>query len=143
MVGVKLALSQQQRWWPESAVILQLGVPTGARAFSHRHLESGVNWLYGWDITERWSIAGSSGAQTGSELVLVSLPLGEFSFRDQQIVFHQSVTTGWAFTERVGGFFEYFVLHTDGDQQDRSDHFLDGGFTYWLTMILNGIFGPV
>lgn len=81
---------------------------------------------------EGWSVAGSTGAETGSELVSVSLPLGQFSFRDQFIVYHQSVTTGWAFTDRWSGYFEYFVLHTDGSQEDRSNHFLDGGFTYLI-----------
>lgn len=132
LVGVKLALSEQSGLWPESAVILNLGIPTGAKVFSHRHVETGVNFLHSWDVASRWTLAGSSGFETGSELVLLSLPLGTFAFRDQVLVFHQSVTTGFAITERWGSYFEYFALHSDSDTQERSDHFLDGGFMFLL-----------
>jgi hypothetical protein len=130
VVGVKLALSEQRRVLPEAAVIVQLGIPTGARAFSHNHIESGVNFLYGWEITPQWSVAGSTGFETGTELILASTPSGQFPLRDQVIVVHQSITTGRSITDRLGSYFEYFVLDVNTGQGRESHHFLNGGFIF-------------
>ena len=48
--GVKLALTPQECLLPETAIILQMSLPTGADAFSADEVLPGVNYLYAWDL---------------------------------------------------------------------------------------------
>ncbi len=59
-VGAKLALTEQDGWRPEMAVILQTNLPTGHTDLTSGEVEPGMNWLYGWDVTEVVAIGGST-----------------------------------------------------------------------------------
>jgi hypothetical protein len=58
-VGVKLALTEQEQWLPESALILALTAPTGASPFTNNAVMPAVNYDFTWDvIKDRFSIEG-------------------------------------------------------------------------------------
>ena len=78
--GAKLALTAQRGWLPEMGIILHSSAPTGSPGFSTPGiLLPGVNWLYGWDITERWSLAGSSQIYKTTDLVPLPTSRGGIS----------------------------------------------------------------
>jgi hypothetical protein len=49
-LGVKFALTEQQRCFPESALILQMTVPSGSRDFSADRVLTGIHYDCSWDI---------------------------------------------------------------------------------------------
>lgn len=130
-VGAKIDLWTECGYRPETALIVEFGTPTGGSVFSTDHLEVGVNALYSWSLPRDWSLAGSTGYSTSAELASETIPpLTVIQFNDRHNVWHQSVALGVPVTDKVGFYFEYFGLYTDGLASDFPSHFINGGFTY-------------
>ncbi|NLE39892.1 MAG: transporter [Pirellulaceae bacterium] len=119
--GCKLQVSKQQVWLPESAMIVSVSAPVGARVWTSDHVDTVVNYIYAWDLTDRLSVAASTGAwwteQDG----------------DAMSVIHQSAVVGFALTERLGTYCEWFGLFYHGSQTERPEHYVNGGFTFLVT----------
>lgn len=131
-VGTKVFLLEQEQAIPEASVIFELSTPTGADAFSNRHVEFGLNLLYGWDLPEDFSLGASTGYSTGTD-VTAAVVAGAPEIEDRHSVFHQSVALGVPLAERLGGYVEYFGLYYHGLAGSGPEHYIDGGFTYLLT----------
>lgn len=130
-IGTKIDLLTENGYRPEAAVIVEFAVPTGANAFSTDNLEVGVNFLYSWSLPRDWLLAGSTGFSTSAEIASLTIPPGNtIQANDRHNVWHQSITLGIPISEKVGWYFEYFGLYTDGLASDFPAHFIDGGFTY-------------
>lgn len=131
-LGTKLFLMEQDGWIPESALILQMTVPTGAEIFCDDEVLYGFNLLYGWDLPSGWSLGASTGVNSGTEDLVVTGLVPSLN-RDGHAVAHQSVAIGIPLTERLGGFVEYFGLYTLGRDSNFPENYFDGGFTYLVT----------
>ncbi|MCA9088822.1 MAG: transporter [Planctomycetaceae bacterium] len=59
-LGAKLALTPQAGFLPEMAIIPQMTVPTGHSTLTAGEVLPGVNWIYGWEINDILSTAGST-----------------------------------------------------------------------------------
>ncbi|MBL8823101.1 MAG: transporter [Planctomycetia bacterium] len=123
-VGVKLALTEQKEYMPESALIIQATVPTGSDNTTTGKTLPGMNYLFGWDITDKISMGGSiqgNAAVTDSGHSYLELA--------------QSLTVGYAFTEKLGSYMEVFGIEPfSGNAPDIGPYyFFDGGFTYKFT----------
>lgn len=118
-VGAKIALTEQDGWLPEMAIVPQMNLPTGHPDFTHAEVEPGVNWLYGWDVDEFYSIGGST--QVNRRLDDEDVYFAEFA---------QSVTINYALTEKLGGYTEWFALMPSGSVMELPKQYFDGGFIY-------------
>lgn len=121
-LGLKLGLTLQQGVLPEMALMPQMTVPLGS-AFSANRVLPGVNWLYGWEINDFLSTAGST------QLNLSVDPTTANEYTE----FAQSWTIGYALAERLGMYTEWFVFCPAGADTARTEHYLDAGFTYSVT----------
>lgn len=119
-LGVKIGLTPQQGILPEMALVPQMTVPTGTSGFSNGEALPGVNWLYGWDLTDRWSTAGSTQFNR-----TVDGGSGQANTR-----WAQSWTTGYALSDRAGAYAEWFALFPHSAETDRTEHYFDGGLTF-------------
>lgn len=119
-LGTKINVSTQDALIPESAVILQSTVPTGAFVFSSREYEVGVNYLYSWELPCGWSLAGSTGVDTATDT------------GDNYEIYHQSVALGIPIADGIGMYGEYFGLYTLNRDVDFPENFFNGGFTVLL-----------
>lgn len=117
-LGAKFALAAQHGALPETALVLQMTVPTGSAAFTADRALAGANLLYGWDLDERWSVAGSTQVNRAAGR--------ESSSYDE---WAQSVTVARALSGRVGSYAEWFGIF-DGDSDQ---HYLNGGLTLAAT----------
>ena len=122
-LGVKLGLTAQDGILPEMSIVPQFTVPTGQAELSTHQVHAGVNWLYGWDINEFLSLGGSTQANMG---------LDDETNRDF-VEFAQAFTIGYTLTEKWGAYTEWFVIAPAGAASIRTQHYLDGGFTYRVT----------
>ena len=59
-LGFKIGLTPQEGLLPEMALIPQMTVPSGANAFTSDEVLGGVNWIYGWELNDWLSTAGST-----------------------------------------------------------------------------------
>lgn len=124
-LGVKLALTEQKKYLPEMALVLQTTVPTGSPGLSARELLPGVNFLAGWDIIKDCLTLGTSLQANRS--------------RDDEEHFYvetaAAATVGFQFTPKLGMYTEWFALLPTGalDPGIGPEHYADGGFTYKIT----------
>jgi hypothetical protein len=100
----------------------QMTVPLGS-AFSANRVCPGVNWLYGWEINDCLSTAGST------QLNLSVDPTTGNEYTE----FAQSWTIGYSLAENLGMYTEWFVFAPAGADTARTEHYLDAGLTYSVT----------
>lgn len=118
-LGVKFALTPQERILPETAIILQMTVPSGSSEVSANEVLAGFNFLYGWDINDQWSTGGSSGINGAID----DITLDSYS----QVT--QSWTVGYSWTEQIGSYTEWFVIIPTSADTNHTENYFNGGFT--------------
>ncbi len=129
--GLKLNVTDQAGLIPESALEVRFTVPTGGKAWTTSRLESGVDFIYGWEITERWELYGSSGFSENG--------LGDFGLLPEEpasdwfIVWHQSVALGTELTDRVTLYTEWYGLFSHALAEDFSVSIFNVGVDYYVT----------
>ena len=121
-LGFKLGLTPQAGWFPEMALIPQMTVPTGSSAFTDDEVLPGLNWIYGWELCDDISTAGSTQFNRTRD------DTGE-SYTE----WAQSWTVAASLTERWGSYTEWFALLPHSAQTAEAQHFLNGGFTFLIS----------
>lgn len=123
-LGMRFDLTEQKGVLPEMSLIFQTLVPTGHSAFTAKQMLPGFNLLYGWDIVEdKWTLGAST--QLNRRVDDSSHFYAEFA---------QAFTLGHKWTPRLGQYTEWFTLVPCGAiTEARTEHYLDGGFTYLIT----------
>ncbi|HET6425381.1 MAG TPA: transporter [Planctomycetaceae bacterium] len=121
LLGTKMQFSEQQGWIPETAVISTLSIQSGSDEFRTSATEPRFNFLYGWDLNEKFNLAGSTGIGFLAEI------------GNKYTAAHQSIIFSTTITEKLGIFQEWFVLVFEGTEASFPEHYLDGGITYQLT----------
>ena len=117
-LGVKLGLTAQSVWLPEVAIVPQMTVPSGHANFTANRTLPGCNMLYGWDVTESVSTAGST---------QVNLAVDG---NDAYVEWAQSWTVGLALAENVGLYTEWFAILPEQSADVANEHYLNGGVTW-------------
>jgi len=120
-VGLKIELTEQHGCWPEMAVITAVSAPSGAPAYSSNQVDPIVNLLYSWELSDRLSLGGSTAHRSTALL------------SDHYSQFAQSAVASLKLTEQWGSYFEWFAFFPHSSDDDRAEHYLDGGFTYLIT----------
>jgi hypothetical protein len=122
-LGVKLGLTPQECILPETALILQMSVPTGSSAFTADEVLPGFNFLYGWDINDYWSTGGSTQLNRAVD----------DGTADSYVEFAQSWTVGRGWTDRVSSYTEWYVLAPCSADTNPTENYFNGGFTVLLS----------
>jgi hypothetical protein len=122
-LGVKIALTPQECFLPEMAIIPQMTIPTGSNAFTDDEVLPGVNWIYAWKINDFISTAGQTqinrrvDGTTGRAYSEIS----------------QSWTVAYSLTDNLGAYTEWYVLAPHSADTDQTQHYFNGGFTYLIS----------
>ena len=122
-LGFKVGMTPQDGFLPEMALIPQMTVPTGADAFSANEVLPGLNWIYGWEINDFLSTAGST--QFNRAL--------DETTGDTYTEWAQSWTIAYSLTEKVGAYTEYFGFYPTSADTASPEHYFNGGFTYLIS----------
>lgn len=122
-LGAKLALTGQAGILPEMAIVPQMTVPTGDDSLSADEVQPGVNFLYGWDVNDFISTAGST---------QFNRSLDEAVF-DSYTEWAQSWTIGYSLTEKWAGYTEWFGFFPHSAASARTEHYFNGGVTFLIT----------
>ena len=119
-LGFKIGLTPQVGLFPEMALIPQMTVPTGADAFTADETLPGLNWVYGWDVTDCVATGGSTQINRTIDEVVV----------DAYAEWAQSWTVNYGLHDRVGAYTEWFALFPHSAVSASTEHYFDGGFTF-------------
>jgi len=119
-VGMKLELTKQDGWCPESALLVMLSLPSGSAGSSSGDVDPLVGVIWAYELTDRLGIGGQ---------VLLAAPTEDGSRFAQSSA---SLALGVDLTERIGAYVEYYGLYPNGPHADCA-HVVDGGFTLLVT----------
>lgn len=119
-LGVKLGLTPQEGILPEMALVPQMTVPTGHDSVTADKVLAGMNWLYGWDVTDFIAIGASTQFNSAVD--------GETFQRYTE--WAQAITINYNLTKKVGAYTEWFAFFPSGASTERVQHYMDGGVTY-------------
>jgi hypothetical protein len=122
ILGMKIALTPQECILPETAIILQMSVPTGSSNFTADEILPGFNYLYSWDINDEWSTGGSTGINGAIDDITL----------DSYTEVTSSWTLGHSWTEKLGSYAEWFVLIPASADTNPTENYFNGGFTYLI-----------
>lgn len=119
-LGVKLGLTPQEGIWPEMALVPQMTVPTGHDSVTAGTCRAGINWLYGWDVTDFIAIGASTQFNTA---------IDDETFK-RYTRWNQAITVNYNLSKKVGAYTEWFAFFPAGADTARVEHYADGGITY-------------
>lgn len=116
-LGFKIGLTPQDGWKPEMALIPQMTVPTGASSLTADRILPGANLIYGWELTDTISMAGSSQFNAALD--------GTGTYSE----FAQSWTFAFSLSDKVGAYTEWFGIFPESGVGPDSESYFNGGFT--------------
>jgi hypothetical protein len=130
-MAFKLGVSEFEGLRPESALEIRWTVPTGGAAWSTGQIEFGLDYIYDWQLTEHFTLYGSTGWNTTGLADFAYV--GEHPDEDHFWEVTQSVAVGAELTERVTMYAEFFGLYTHGRERELNRTFFNIGVDYYLT----------
>ena len=127
----KLGMTDQQCWMPESALEIRSTVPTGGSAWSTGRVEFGLDYIYGWQLTDEFTLYGSTGFSTSGLDDFSLLPDEQES--DHFMMWSQSVALGVELTERTSLYTEWFGLFSHALEDEFTISIFNLGVDYYVT----------
>ena len=125
LLGVRLALTEQKSWLPETAVTLEMNVPTGSRAFTAGQVLPAARLHYGWELfDERIGLEG---------MTVIERQREDSGHGYVQVA--QSFNIEYNVTKKLQLFTEWFAFIPSSalDPQIGPEHYFNAGFTYLFT----------
>lgn len=121
-IGFKIALTPQQCCLPETGIIVELSVPTGADAFSANTVLPIVEYCYDWELNKKWSLAAETAIEGATDDVT----------SDTYAEFIQTASLEYSWTKQLKSYTEWYVLSPISADTNRPQYYFDAGFTYLL-----------
>lgn len=121
-LGFKVGLTPQAGYLPEMALIPQMTVPTGSSDLTSDEVLPGLNWIYGWELSDCLSTAGSTQFNR----------LIDAGSDQSYTEWAQSWTVAYSLSERWGAYTEWFALFPHSAATAQVEHYFNGGFTYLI-----------
>lgn len=119
--GAKLGIVPQHGILPEVALIPQMTLPTGAKAFGSKHVLPGLNLLYAWSLSDDSYLGAST----------------QFNRADEQDDLYsewaQSLTVGTTLNQNWGCYAEWFAFFPNHSRLVNDEHHFNTGLTYLLS----------
>ena len=132
-VGFKWQLfagDKNRKWIPTTALITSIIAPTGGTSpFSSESVEPYINLIYGWSLSDKLTLAGSTG-DVGLRHTPEPRSRGK---TDNFEEYHQSLVAFYSVTERTTLFYEWYILMNSNRSEGSPTNFMDGGMLYRLT----------
>ena len=122
-VGFKIALTAQEDKAPETALILEISVPSGDDVFGGDETLPTVMYIYAWELDNGMTLAG----QTAFNRAI------DGGSGDAYLEYSQAIGVGFGLTEKMGGYFEWFCMIPDGAETEVQQHYMDGGVALSIT----------
>jgi hypothetical protein len=124
-LGVKLALTEQKKLLPETVVIIQSAVPSGAKDLTAGQMLPGVIYLFSWQLIEdRLFLSG---------LIEADRVVDDSGHFYAQLA--QTINVKCAWTHRFRTFVEWVGLYPDSavDSGVGPQHYIHPGMTIFVT----------
>jgi hypothetical protein len=132
-VGFKTQIfegDKKRKWLPTTALITSIMAPTGGTSYySSQTVQPYLNLIYGWSLTDKLTLAGSTG-YLGMRQQAIPGSVGK---ADSFSRFQQSIVAFYAATERTTLFYEWYIFTYTNSADNRPQNYMDGGVIYRLS----------
>ena len=122
-VGLKWKLWEEMGWRPQTALLLGISLPTGAKGFSSERVDPSFRFLFAHTLSDRLSMGYNLGVAWETS--------DEDGERETSALLQYTWTLGMSLTDRWGSFFELFG-DVPLDSSGGAAHSADVGLTYLL-----------
>ena len=119
-LGCKMAMTPQEKWLPEMALLIEGTVPSGSKAFTAGQVLPDVNWVYGWEVNDFLSIDAST--------IVGSAVDGRSNRSYTQL--SESCSIGYQLTKKLHAFTEFYGFLPHGAETELPQYYFDCGFSY-------------
>ncbi|QDU37524.1 hypothetical protein Mal4_18380 [Maioricimonas rarisocia] len=130
-LAVKLGMTEQECLIPESALELGITVPTGGSAWTTERVQFGLDYIYGWELTEGLTLYGSTGMFENAAGDFGLLP--EEPAADRFVVMSQSAAVGVDLSPSSTMYLEYYGLFSSGLDDNLSVGIFNIGVDFYAT----------
>jgi hypothetical protein len=120
-IGFKYALTEQNKWRPQSAIVTSVSAPVGTPEQSSGQADVLINYFYSWEFTKKLSLNCGTGSLWTAES-------GDHLSR-----FFQSACVEYELTEKLHVFNEWAVFLRRDFNDNRPQFYYDAGLTYLVT----------
>ncbi|HVW00015.1 MAG TPA: transporter [Planctomycetaceae bacterium] len=137
-LGFKWEMHQQDNWIPMLTLVAGSTIPGGTNQISANQMQPYANVVYGWGLKRWLYLKGSTGVDFthGSSVALQDTGFG-LPFvgvtRDNQNVWHESISVLYQVSKHYGGFSEWFCFFENGGANNLPSHYIDTGVYIYLT----------
>lgn len=121
LYGAKVRLTDQRRWVPRTALIVQGFTPTGGSSGTDTATQLIATYVAGWQFANRWKFDTSIRYGTASEE------------GDHYHAWAPSAVLKVPVGEKLAAHVEYFATFTSGKAQNTTKHFISPGLHYLVT----------
>ena len=118
-LGFKVHMLDQDGLNPDFGVIVALSVPTGSRDKTSGDVVPEVKWLWAYDLSDRWSLAGN---------INFAVPTSEEGRFFQTA---SSISLAYGVNDWLGAYVEYFGFYP-ADRGTDCAHYANGGLTFGI-----------
>jgi hypothetical protein len=116
--GVKVRITEQAGWLPETSAILVGQTPTGG---PKNLTQAAATYVVGWELPNRWKLDAAFRYATAAEE------------GDRYQIWSPSTVLRIPVGDRVTAHAEYFGFYSQGREANTRRHFLSGGASYLIT----------
>lgn len=120
-VGFLFDLWEQRGWIPQTAVSAAVPIPMEGNPLVFDSLQPVAQMLYLWDLNDRWSLGGTTGAAVFRD------------YGDRYLQLQQSLDVDYVLSDRLGTFLQWTMLADYHSKDDGTQHLLSGGLTVLWT----------
>lgn len=118
LYGLKLSLTQQEQWLPQSALIVQADTPTAGEA---NYTQMSVGYVFGWTLPNGWTLDSSLRYAASAE------EEDHFNLWAPSVVLKIPVHEQWK------THIEYFGIFSEGRETERGSQYVSPGIHYLIT----------
>jgi Putative MetA-pathway of phenol degradation len=132
-VGFKWQLfpgDEKRKWIPTTALITSIFAPTGGTSpYSSQTVEPYINLIYGWSLTKKLTLGGSTGYLGIREQGTPNQLLHSYNYERYQ----QSIVAFYSITEETTLFYEWYIWTFTNSSNNLPLNYMDGGILYRFT----------
>lgn len=129
--SIKLGMTEECGWIPESALEIRSAVPTGGDDFTLGRVEVGFDLIYAWELAPGWEFYGSTGYIPGG-LGDIGLIPDEPQVDDFE-AWSQSFALGIELSEKVTMYNEWYGIYSYALEDNFSVNVYNIGVDYYIS----------
>lgn len=118
-LGVKLRISEEKNFWPQTSMIAHMNFRTGGKDFKPTYTATDFRFTFAHTLSDKWALSYNLGAQWDGETA--------------EATYLYTLSLACVVTDKMGAFIEGYSFFPE---RGAADNRIDGGITYKFTPMI-------